>query len=142
MPKASPDRARLPRGTKPVIQAFFDALDTIPDASRAEVAKAAQAGIRDALKAEREQAKEERARERAAGARGRKPGKTKPAATGRGRGRAANGEPKRVSRSAAGPAKRRARTTARTRDNEAVEEPRDAEQSGDEGELPAAAETV
>ena len=66
MPKASPARARLPRGAKPVIQAFFDALDAIPDASRAEVAKAAQAGIRDALKAEREQAKEERVREGAA----------------------------------------------------------------------------
>src|SRR5689334_1536028 len=125
MPKASNDRARLPRGTKPVIQAFFDALDAIPEASRAEVAKAAQAGIRDALKVEREQAKEERASEKAGGARGRKAAKAKPAATGRGRAKAASGGPKRASRPAAGPAKRRARTAARTRDNKAVEEPWD-----------------
>src|SRR5690242_17431791 len=74
MPKASPARARLPRGTKPVIQAFFDALEAIPDASRAEVAKAAHAGIRDALKAEREEAKQERARERSTA-----PGSARPA---------------------------------------------------------------
>ena len=142
MPKASTARARLPRGTKPVIQAFFDALDAIPDASRAEVAKAAHAGIRDALKAEREQAKQERAREGSAGARGRKTGKAKPADTGRGRGKVASSAPKRAPRPAARPAKRRARTTARTRDNEPFEEPRDTEQSGDDSELSAAAETV
>src|SRR5690242_3859067 len=121
MPKASPDRARLPRGTKPVIQAFFDALDAIPEASRAAVAKAAQAGIRDALKAEREQAKQERARERSAGARVSKAGTARPAA---------------------GPAKRRARTTARVRDHAPFEKPGDAEQSGDDSEPAAAAETL
>ena len=81
MPKASPARARLPRGTKPVMQAFFDALQAIPEHSRAEVAKAAHAGIRDALKAEREQAKEERARERSAGAGLRNAGNSKSAGT-------------------------------------------------------------
>ena len=142
MPKASNDRARLPRGTKPVIQAFFDALEAIPDASRAEVAKAAHAGIRDALKAEREEAKQERARERAAGARVRKAGKAKPAETGRHRGKVATPAPKRASRSAAGHAKRRARTTVRARDNEPLGEPSDSEQSGDDSELSTAAESV
>jgi hypothetical protein len=137
MPKAPPARARLPRGTKPVIQAFFDALDAIPDASRAEVAKAAHAGIRDALKAEQEQAKQERAGERSAGARVRKARKAKPAEAGRGRGKRAADTPKRASKTAAGLAKRRARTTARTRDNEPFEE-RGAEQSGDDSELSAA----
>lgn len=95
MPKATPARARLPRGTKPVIQAFFDALEAIPDTSRAEVAKAAHAGIRDALKAEREKAKQERARERSDGARTRKPGTAKPVETNRGRSKAATRTPKR-----------------------------------------------
>src|SRR5690349_14025935 len=101
-----------------------------PDASRAEVAKAAHAGIRDALKAEREEAKQERARERAAGALVRKAGKAKPAETGRHRGKVATPAPKRASRSAAGHAKRRARTTVRARDNEPLGEPSDSEQSG------------
>src|SRR5689334_339683 len=132
MPKASPARARLPRGTKPVIQAFFDALEAIPDASRAEVAKAAHAGIRDALKAEREEAKQERARERTAGTLTRKPGKAKAAAA-RGRGKAATRAPKRSSKTGAGPAQRRARAAARPRDNEDVEGTQeDAEQNGEE----------
>ena len=45
MPKANTARARLPRGTKPVIQAFFEALESIPEGQQAEVAKAAHAGI-------------------------------------------------------------------------------------------------
>jgi len=125
MPKASPARARLPRGTKPVIQAFLDPLDAIPEASCAEVAKAAQAGIRDALKAEQKQAKEERARERSAGARGRGFRKAKPVQTGRDKGKVATRAPKRASRSAAGPAKRRTRTAA-MRDSESFEEQGDA----------------
>ena len=38
MPKTNSARARLPRGTKPVIQAFFEALDAIPESLRADVA--------------------------------------------------------------------------------------------------------
>ena len=45
---------RLPRGTKPVAQAFLAALDAVPEASRPSVAKAAQIMIRDELKARRE----------------------------------------------------------------------------------------
>ena len=48
---------RLPRGTRPVTQAFFTALDAVPEASRATVAKAAQVLIRDELKARREKIK-------------------------------------------------------------------------------------
>lgn len=57
MPKTNSARARLPRGTKPVIQAFFEALDAIPESLRADVATAAHAGIRDEIKAQREKAK-------------------------------------------------------------------------------------
>jgi hypothetical protein len=51
-PDSTPTRA--PRGTKPVIQAFFSALNIIPEASRAAVAKAAQMMIRDELKNRRD----------------------------------------------------------------------------------------
>lgn len=49
--------ARAPRGTKPVTQAFFAALDAVPEAARSAVAKAAQTMIRDELKSRREKAK-------------------------------------------------------------------------------------
>ena len=45
---------RLPRGTKSVAQAFLAALDALPEVSRSAVAKAAQAMIRDELKARRD----------------------------------------------------------------------------------------
>jgi hypothetical protein len=48
---------RLPRGTKPVAQAFFAALESIPEASRSAVARAAQTLIRDELKVLRERQK-------------------------------------------------------------------------------------
>ena len=57
MLKAETTAARAPRGTKPVSQAFFTALESIPEASRSAVAKAAQAMIRDELKARREKLK-------------------------------------------------------------------------------------
>ena len=50
--------ARLPRGVKPVAKAFFTALDTIPDATRNAVAKAAQVMIRDQLKQRRDKLRE------------------------------------------------------------------------------------
>jgi hypothetical protein len=45
--------SRLPRGTKPVVQAFLTALDSVPEASQPAVAKAAQAMIKDELKLRR-----------------------------------------------------------------------------------------
>ena len=47
-------RPRSPRGTKVLTNAFFAALDDVPEPQRAAVAKAALAGIRDELKAQRE----------------------------------------------------------------------------------------
>jgi hypothetical protein len=64
--KSDTIRTRLPRGTKPVVQAFFDALEAIPERSRADVAKAAYAGIRDAMKDQREKSKLVKAAEREA----------------------------------------------------------------------------
>ena len=46
-------------------QAFFTALDAIPEAARTEVAKAAQIMIRDELKARREKVKASAAKEKA-----------------------------------------------------------------------------
>jgi hypothetical protein len=57
MAKAETGVARAPRGTRPVSQAFFTALDAVPEAQRAAVAKAAQVAIRDELKARREKSK-------------------------------------------------------------------------------------
>ena len=57
MAKAETPTTRAPRGAKPVSQAFLTALDNIPDASRAAVAKAAQVMIRDELKLRREKMK-------------------------------------------------------------------------------------
>ena len=57
MAKAEMMSTRSPRGTKPVSDAFFAALESIPAASRAAVAKAAQAMIRDELKAQRDKTK-------------------------------------------------------------------------------------
>ncbi len=57
MLKAETASTRAPRGTKPVSQAFFTALDAVPEASRAAVAKAAQAMIRDELKTRRDKMK-------------------------------------------------------------------------------------
>jgi hypothetical protein len=77
VPKTDTARARLPRGTKPVIQAFFEALDAIPESLRADVATAAHARIRDEIKAQREKAKlaKTKARGRAAAAQVPKAGK-------------------------------------------------------------------
>lgn len=70
-------RARAPRGTKTVTQAFFVALDDVPEPQQAAVATAALTGIRDALKARKLKAKEAAARTKA-----RAPAKAK-AASGR-----------------------------------------------------------
>ena len=55
---------RAPRGTKPVMQAFFTALDAIPEASRAAVGKAAQAMIRDEMKGRKDKLKLAAAKEK------------------------------------------------------------------------------
>jgi hypothetical protein len=57
MLKAKSASTRAPRGSKTVSQAFFTALEDVPEASRAVVSKAAHAMIRDELKAMREKAK-------------------------------------------------------------------------------------
>ena len=53
MALAEKTSSRLPRGTKPVVQAFLTALDAVPEASRPAVAKAAQTMIRDEMKLRR-----------------------------------------------------------------------------------------
>ena len=49
--------ARAPRGTRTVAQAFFQAVDEIPEDCRAEVVKAALGLIRDQIKEAREKAR-------------------------------------------------------------------------------------
>jgi len=68
-------RARAPRGTKIVAQAFFAALGDVADGQQPAVASAALIAIRDALKVRREKIKKV-----AAKARAKLPGKTKAAA--------------------------------------------------------------
>ncbi len=57
MAKSEATTSRAPRGTKQVSRAFFAALEDIPEVSRAAVAKAAQAMIREEIKSQREKAK-------------------------------------------------------------------------------------
>ncbi len=64
MAKIETVSTRSPRGTKPVSEAFFAALARIPAASRAVVAKAAQAMIRDEIKTQRDKAKAAGARQK------------------------------------------------------------------------------
>jgi hypothetical protein len=71
-------RTRSPRGTKTVTQAFFEALDAIPDGQQKAVATAALASIRGDLKARRLKAKDTAARAKA-----RAPAKAKTAAKGK-----------------------------------------------------------
>ena len=108
MAKAETTAARLPRGAKPVSQAFFTALETIPEASRSAVAKAAQALIRDQMKMQRDKAKASAAKEKDAAkkAKAREPVAEKPVS--------AQAAPKLdpVSKVKAAPAKRRPRKLA------------------------------
>lgn len=57
MAKADMPAARAPRGSKPVAQAFFTALEQAPEMSRSAIAKAALAMVRDELKSRRDKAK-------------------------------------------------------------------------------------
>jgi hypothetical protein len=68
MAKAETTTARSPRGAKPVSQAFFTALETIPEATRAAVSKSALALIRDQMKTQREKAKVAAAKDKATAA--------------------------------------------------------------------------
>jgi len=81
--EAATSTARAPRGTKPVAQAFLSALDTVPEASRSVVAKAAQLMIRDELRNRRDKLKaataKDKARRSAAPARTRKAAEPNPA---------------------------------------------------------------
>jgi hypothetical protein len=65
MLKTEAPSTRAPRGSKPVSQAFFTALESIPGAMQAAVARAAQVMIRDELKARREKIKAAAAKEKA-----------------------------------------------------------------------------
>jgi cell wall-associated NlpC family hydrolase len=58
-------RARAPRGTKNVTQAFFEAIESLPAAQQDSVASAALAGIRDELKSRRLKTREAAARAKA-----------------------------------------------------------------------------
>lgn len=60
-----------PRGTNKVIKAFFEALDSTPDAGRSQVARAALAAIREKLTARKDKEKATRQKEKAKSARGR-----------------------------------------------------------------------
>ena len=64
MLKAAATATRAPRGTKPVSQAFFTALESIPEMSRAAVAKAALTMIRDEMKTRKEKLKVATAKEK------------------------------------------------------------------------------
>ena len=64
MLKAATTATRAPRGTKPVSQAFLTALDSIPEMSRAAVAKAALTMIRDEMKSRKEKLKVATAKEK------------------------------------------------------------------------------
>lgn len=72
MALAEKTSSRLPRGTKPVVQAFLTALDGVPEASRPAVAKAAQAMIRDELKLRRSKQVSARPASKRAGPTGRR----------------------------------------------------------------------
>ena len=65
MLKAATNATRAPRGTKPVSQAFLTALDSIPELSRAAVAKAALTMIRDEMKTRKDKLKVAAAKEKA-----------------------------------------------------------------------------
>jgi hypothetical protein len=63
---ARAETAARPRGTKPVSQAFFTALESIPEAQRAAVGKSALAMIRDEMKSRRDKEKAAAAKAKAA----------------------------------------------------------------------------
>jgi hypothetical protein len=80
---ATAQKARAPQGAKRVAQAFLNELGTIAEDKQADVGKAAQAMIREALIARREKAKSAKAKSRAStapesgrGARGRRKART------------------------------------------------------------------
>ena len=64
MLKAATTANRAPRGTKPVSQAFFTALESIPEASRPAVGKAALTMIRDEMKTRKDKLKAVAAKEK------------------------------------------------------------------------------
>ena len=98
MLKAASTATRAPRGTKPVSQAFFTALETVPEASRSAVAKAALTMIRDEMKTRRDKEKlaaaKEKEKARAAAPAKATPAKTTPV-------KAAQAKPQRAAKAAA-----------------------------------------
>jgi hypothetical protein len=67
--KTATPTTRAPRGTKIVAEAFFTAVDQIPELQRADVVKAALALIRDRLKESRDKAKLAKEKQKAKGQR-------------------------------------------------------------------------
>jgi hypothetical protein len=59
-----------PRGTNKVVKAFFETLDSTPDAGRSQVARAALAAIREKLTTRKDKEKATREKEKAKSARG------------------------------------------------------------------------
>jgi hypothetical protein len=98
---------RAPRGTKTLTQAFFSAADSVPEAQRDAVVKAALAAIRDELKADKAKAKMARAKARSKPVRttAAKPTASKPAAKA-----AAKATTKSPAKAAAAPKMKRARS--------------------------------
>jgi hypothetical protein len=109
---------RSPRGAKPVSQAFFTALDSLPEASRDAVAKAALVMLRDGLKLQREKTKAAAVKEKAAAAKTKaaaakeKPVAKKAVAKPVAKKRVATAKPASVAEAPAAPAKRRGRKPA------------------------------
>jgi hypothetical protein len=76
MAKTGTTSIRAPRGTKVVAEAFFTALNEIPEPQRADVVKAALALIRDRLKDARGKAKLAKGKQKAKGAKAPAPSRT------------------------------------------------------------------
>ncbi len=120
MAKTDTTMARSPRGTKPVSQAFFAALDGIPETNRAAVAKAALGMIREQMTLQRDKAKAAAAKQKATAAKekARTPVAEKPVAAKTPRKAKAAAEekpapePVAAAEPKAAPAKRRTRKTA------------------------------
>ncbi len=131
-----PDTAsgRAPRGTKPVSQAFFAALESIPESSRSAVAKAAQAMIRDEIKARREKLKIAAAKEKARQPVAAKAAASKPVAAKASSAKAKVSKPGPAKRNAA---KRALKVASPEVTEEAVEQPAPKRRGRKSAEVPA-----
>jgi hypothetical protein len=97
MARSETSATRAPRGSRVVSQAFFAALDAVPEAQQVAVARAAQIMIRDQLKGRRENAARAATKRSPAGLTHR----AKPVATAKRRAKAAAPKPARRTRRSA-----------------------------------------